>query len=390
MRSKPKRKICVITSNRTDYSRLKTVLEELDKIPAIQTCLVVAGSHLLEKYGNTIRDIERDGFAIDEKAYITVEGENPTTMAKSTGIAIIEFTTIFNNHLPDIVVVHGDRYDNFAAILAAALMNIPVAHIQGGEISGTIDESLRHAATKLSHIHFPSNEQSKKRIIMLGENPKTVFNVGCPATDMLLRIPRLSKEKLFKLPDVLPKDGRLFNPKQPLILAAMHPVTTEYGQSYRQMEQFLFALKALNMQTIMLYPNVDAGSEDMIKAIRRFLLKHTLENVFMYKNFYQETYIKILQAADVIIGNSSVGIRESCYFGIPSVNVGTREQNRQRGKNVIDSSYDAKDIVTVTRKQLKHGKYRPEYIYGDGKSGKRIAKILATIETDSIQKQLTY
>lgn len=384
------RRICVMTSSRTDYSRLKTVLEELYRIKNVQPILVVSGPHLLTKYGRTVVDIERDGFKVDERAYTLVEGENPTTMSKSVGLSVVEFTSIYNNQKPDIVVVHGDRFENFAAGVAAALMNIPIAHLQGGEISGTIDESLRHSLTKLSHLHFPSNEASRERILRLGEDARYVFNFGCPATDLLLRKSNISKSKLFSLPEVTPKDERRLDPKKPYALAILHPVTTEYGKSYHQMTEFLEALRVLDMQTIMLYPNPDAGSEDMITAVRHYLLRHPLHNVFMYKNFHHEVFAGLLRHADLMIGNSSTGVRETCYFGTPTVNIGTREQHRDRGRNVIEVANSSTAIIAASRKQLRHGRYPIEQMYGSGSAGKKIAQKLSTIVLPPIQKTISY
>src|SRR3989338_11569010 len=191
-----RRKICVVTANRADYSRVKSVLQAIQLHPNLELQLVVAGSHLVDHYGMTVREIEKDGFPISAKVHMEFYGNEPTVMAKSTGLAIIEFATIFNNLKPDIVVALVDRYENFASAVASAMMNIPTAHTQGGEATGTIDESLRHAMTKLAHIHFPSTENAKERIIKMGEDPRYVFNVGCPATDILLSAPKWGMEEV--------------------------------------------------------------------------------------------------------------------------------------------------------------------------------------------------
>lgn len=380
-----------MTTSRTDYSRLKTVIEGIQQHPNLQLQVVVAGPHLLEKYGTTIRDIERDGVPIDQQAYIVVEGENPTTMAKSAGLTMIEFSTIYNNLKPDLVVIHGDRFENFAAAVTAALMNIPIAHLQGGEISGTIDESLRHALTKLSHFHFPSNEASRDRIIKLGEPSERVYNVGCPSTDLLLRTPIGTRQEVLATDEVTPKDGRRLNPNKPYALAILHPVTTEFSQAYDQMYNFITAISEIGLQTIMLYPNMDAGSEDMISAIRRFLTAHPeVKNIFLYKNFYHDTFVKILAHSAIVLGNSSIGVRETCYFGIPTVNVGTREAHRDCGHNVAHVGHDSRSIVAAARAQLAHGKFDIEYIYGDGHAGDKIADILSTVELTGVQKRNTF
>ena len=342
---------------------------------------------MLRKYGNTYREIERDGFTIHERIYNTIEGENPVTMAKSAGFAIIELATLLDSYKPDFVVVLTDRYETLSAAVTAAFLNIPVAHIQGGEVTGTIDESIRHAVTKFAHVHFAASEASRQRIIKLGETPEFVFNVGCPATDLLLRA------KILRQKEVLTNE-EIKNPhikaNDPFIVVLQHPVTTEFGEGYSQIEETLYAIKDFGMQTIMLWPNVDAGSEHIVTAIRRFLEEYRLRNIFMYRHITNSLFIQLLYHCKCLIWNSSSGIRESCYFGTPVVNIGTRQHGRERGKNVVDVGYGRHLILKAIKKQVSHGRYPRENVFGKGDAGRKIADILSTINGIKVQKIITY
>ncbi len=382
------RKICAITSNRAEYSRQKSIFNQINNNEQLELQLIVAGSHLLERYGRTINNIVNDGFEITATCDISLEGSSLSTMTKSIGFAIIEFTNILNILKPNILLVMGDRYEAMAAAIAGASLNIRVAHIQGGEVTGSIDESFRHAISKLSHIHFPSTELSKKNLIRLGEDPLLIFNVGCPSIDVISRIDIVSKKELFSLNE-LKRDKYTFTHKEDYLLAFFHPVTNSCENSYPEMKIFLEALLELDKQVIFLYPNSDAGSEDIIRSIRHFFLENNVKNIEFYKHFDFDIYISILANASCIIGNSSSGIREACYFGIPSINIGKRQQYRERTSNIIDIDMEKLDIINAVKKQVNI-KYPVDMRYGEGNSGKEIAQILASMELPNIQKIIHY
>ena len=376
------RKICIVTGNRADYSRLKSVISAVGENPDLELILIASASHLLDDFGKTINNIKKDGFKVDNVVRSIIEGEDLVSMAKSVGLGVLEFPSIFEQYMPDIVVIVGDRFDAYSIAISSALMNIPLAHIQGGEVTGTIDESIRHSITKLAHIHFPSTQQSAERIIKMGERPDRVFNVGCPTFDEIANLNFHSRGEIcekYKL-----------NPNEPFIILAHHPVTTEFSKTIEHEFELLDAIYSLNFQTIMLYPNVDAGSKDMVKVIRNFELKYTGQMILKYKHIDFEDYIQLLKYCDCIVGNSSSGIRESCYFGTPAVNIGTRQSGRERGHNVIDVDYNCEDIKNAVIKAIEHGKFDDENIYGDGNAGKQIADILSTIKIKSIQKKICY
>jgi UDP-hydrolysing UDP-N-acetyl-D-glucosamine 2-epimerase len=310
-------------------------------------------------------------------------------MAKSTGLGLLELPTMFELLKPDVVVSVGDRFETMATAVAAAYMNLPVAHTMGGEISGTIDESIRHAVTKLSHVHFPANEAAADRIIRMGEPPDTVHTVGCPRIDLVAEIAHghggiphaewLTREGV----------GADIDPSKPFLLVNQHPVTTEYGQGKDQIRETLEALDELKMPTMMLWPNVDAGSEDIASGMRTFREKRRPEYIRFFKNFPIETYVRLMLSCSCVVGNSSAPIREGAYLGVPAVNIGTRQMGRDRGANVLDAGYHRREIVEAIRRQLAHGRYPSDDLYGDGKAGGRIADVLARVPL-RVQKRLVF
>jgi UDP-hydrolysing UDP-N-acetyl-D-glucosamine 2-epimerase len=274
--------------------------------------------------------------------------------------------------------------------LAAAYMNIRIVHTMGGEVTGTIDESIRHAITKFSQIHFPANEDSRQRIIKMGEEPEFVFNVGCPRTDLVAEeLKNDSQSVLAGLFEMYGGVGKTFDIAQPYLLVSQHSVTTEFGSNRLQIEETLKALKELNMPTIMLWPNADAGSDDVSRGIRVFRENNNPDWLHLFKNLPIHIYIHLMNTTACLVGNSSSGVREGAFIGTPVVNVGTRQNKRLRTENVIQVDHDANEIVSAIRQQLEHGKYESSGIYGDGTAGDRIANILADINP-KIQKTITY
>lgn len=359
--------------------------------PDLTLQVVLGASTLLDRFGKVERLIKEDGFEADMTFYNIVEGENPVTMAKSTGLGIIEMSTVLKNLSPDVVVIVGDRFEMMSVTIAAAYMNIPIAHTMGGEVTGTIDESIRHAITKFAHIHFPANEDARERIIKMGEDPNTVFNFGCPRLDLVKEeLKHDSKPVLDSfLNSNLGVGSAKLDLSKPFLLVSQHPVTTEYGSGKDQILATLHALQALNMQTIMLWPNIDAGSDDVSSGIRGFREHHAPSWLRVYKNLPTATYIHLMKNCACLIGNSSSGIREGAFIGTPVVNIGTRQKARQRGGNVRDVDYNATAIEAAIRYQINHGHYDMEPTYGEGNTGRKIADILATINVQ-IQKQITY
>lgn len=380
------KKVCVVVASRANYGRIKAVLSAIKSHPDLELQLIVGASALLYRFGKVVDLIEKDGFDISSRVYSIVEGENPTTMAKSLGLGVLELSTQFENLQPDIVLTVADRFETMATAIAASYMNIRVAHTQGGEITGSIDESVRHAITKLSHLHFTATEKSKSRVIRMGENPEYVFNTGCPAIDAIADIDlRLSSDFFERYGGV----GRRIDPQEPFVVVLQHPVTTEFGSGLQQINATLEAVKQSGMQTIWLWPNVDAGSDDISKGLRMFREMNRDVKIQFFRNFSVEDYARLINRAACLVGNSSSGIREAAFLGVPSVNIGSRQQHRERGNNVIDVGYNAKEIFSAIQTQVSHGRYEPNFMYGDGGSASRIADLLAEVEAP-VQKTLAY
>ena len=379
-----KRKVCVVVASRASYGRIKSVLRAVRAHPALELQLVVSASALLHRFGKVIDILRQDGFSIDATVYNILEGENPTTMAKSTGLAIIELATVFEGLRPDVVLTVADRFETLGTAVAASYMNIPLAHTQGGEITGSIDESVRHAVTKLAHVHFPATQRSADWLIKMGEDPETVFLTGCPSIDAIADIDLGVPEDLFIRYGGV---GARLDPRKPYVMVVQHPITTEYGEGEAQILETLKAIAELQMQTVWLWPNVDAGSEDVAKGMRRFRERYHPDYISFFRNFVVEDYARLMYNAACLVGNSSSAIREGAYLGVPSVNIGTRQQGRERGENVVDVAHAADEILQAIRRQLAHGRYPSNALYGDGQAGERIARILAESQF-KIQKRL--
>jgi UDP-hydrolysing UDP-N-acetyl-D-glucosamine 2-epimerase len=388
------KKVCVFTGSRANYSSSKTIMRAVQAHPDLELQTVVGGAAILDRYGNIEEVIKKDGFKIDAKLYMIVEGETPTTMAKSAGLGIIDLSMIFNNLRPDVVLVVGDRFDVMAPVIAASYMNIPIAHTMGGEVSGTIDESIRHAITKFAHLHFPANEDAKQRIIKLGELPESVFNVGCPRMDLVKEYlenhkngNRIDQEWFFETFKGV--GGRFDLEKEKFLLVSQHPVTTEYGQNRKHIEVTLGALDELKMPTIMIWPNADAGSDEISKGIRTFREKNHPEWLHLFINLPIDVYVKLMDLCACMVGNSSSAIREGSFIGTPAVNVGNRQQNRVRGQNLIDVGSDKEQILDAIRNQVNKVHRVKDTIYGNGETGPKIAEILAKSQP-TVQKVITY
>ncbi|UCC94916.1 MAG: UDP-N-acetylglucosamine 2-epimerase (hydrolyzing) [Candidatus Omnitrophota bacterium] len=383
-----KKKVCVVITTRGNYAKMKSVMKNIRQNPELELQVIVGGGAILPKYGNIVGLIEDDHMAINRVIHFLVEGENPVTMAKSAGLAITEFSTAFENLRPDAVIVMADRFECLAIAMAATYMNIPIAHVEGGEVSGSIDESVRHSITKLSHLHFPATEDAAERIKRLGEDPATVFTVGCTSLDVISEIDLANIESLMGMQKKIGL-GPLLDLHKPYLAVIQHPVTTEYEKNLFHVNETIKAISALKMNTVWIWPNMDAGSDGTSKGIRVFREKSRPSYVHFFRSLPIEYYAPLLKNTACIVGNSSSGIREAGFLGTPCVNIGTRQKGRQRAKNIIDTDYNAKGIEEAIRTQIKHGNYEPDYTYGDGKAGERIAKIIKDFEF-AIQKKIMY
>lgn len=381
-----KRKIAVVTGTRADYGIYYSVLKAIEKNLKLELQLIVCGMHLCPEFGMTVDEIEKDGFPIADRIETILASDTGSAMAKSIGLTLMNITQTLERLNPDVLVVLGDRGEMMAAALAATHMNIPVAHIHGGEVTGTVDESIRHAVTKLSHIHFPATEDSKERILRMGEKEENIFVTGAPGLDYIKNTECLSRDEMLKRFDL--KDEKIF-------VMTQHPITTERDMVEWQIRQTLDAVVELGIQTIISYPNSDNGGREIIKVIEEYRAKYDFLKVF--KNLSQVEYLSLLNIADAMIGNSSSGIIEAPSFKLPVINIGTRQEGRLRAVNVIDVGYEKEEILEGINKALHDGKYKEELKscvnpYGDGNAGERISKYLGEIEINRelIQKRITY
>ena len=383
-----KRKICVVVTARPSYSRIRSALRAIADHPDLELQLVAAASALLDRYGNAVQAIEHDGFTIAQRVYMVLEGENLVTSAKSTGIGLSELATVFDNLSPDAVITVADRYETLATAVAASYMNIPVVHVQGGEVTGSIDEKVRHAVTKLSNLHLVATPQARERVIRLGEREDTVILTGCPSIDIAAEVaaaPALDFDPFEKYGGVGPPADL----SKGYLVVMQHPVTTEYEQARSQVEETLHAVKDFGGPVLWFWPNPDAGSDGTSKGIRIFREREKPETFHLFRNMYPEDFLRLVLHATAIVGNSSVAIRECSYLGVPAVNIGSRQQGRERGANVIDVDHERGQIARAIREHARRGRPAPDYLYGDGKAGARIANCVATAEL-TIEKRLTY
>ena len=360
--------------NRVHYARQKRLLSLLKKDPRINLQLVVGGSVLLDKYGERfLPAIEAEGFDVDDALYNVIEGGNHVTMAKTAGLTALEFANSLHKLNPDIVLIRGDRFEQLAIAMVAAYLNKTIAHIEGGDVTGTIDESVRHAITKLSHIHFVTNDAARKRVIQMGENPAHVFHVGSPDVEFAATVKK--NIDLAAVNDI--GAGHIIDFKKPYAMVMFHPVTTE-KENRMHMETLLEAVDDEAMQTVWFWPNSDAGTNEMAHAIRMYRETGKLKNnkIRFVTDMLPEDFIGLLRGASVLIGNSSAGIKESSYLGIPVVNIGTRQSNRLKGHNVRDTGYAKKEIAEAIKSQITHGRYPASDIYFKPNTSEKIVEVL--------------
>ena len=385
MSNSSRRKICVVLVDRANYGRLKPVMRAIAAHPALQLQVLAAGTMVLERFHQPVQVVRQDGFEVDGEIYIELEGSTPGTMAKSLGFGVVEFASEFQRLKPDIVLLIGDRYEALAAAIAGAYMNICIAHIQGGEVSGSIDESARHAITKFAHFHFPSTERSATYLIRMGENPATILSVGCPSSDIARKLDST----------ILPEtvnclgSGAWIDLSKPFLLVVFHPTTTEYGGEQQQIEAVIQALNTVGTQTLLLWPNIDAGADHISKAVRVFRDQEKPSWLRLITNLDPENYLKVLSKTVCAVGNSSSFVRDASYFGTPVVLVGKRQEGREIDEHVVPVDPVVSEIITAIDGQLAHGRYLPSTLYGDGQVSDRIADALARI-TPYVQKRLHY
>lgn len=390
-----KRKIAIFTGNRAEYGLQYPIISAIAAHPRLRYYLFVSGAHLDEKFGYTKREIEKDGFRVWREIKANVKADNLFSTTQAIGLIIAELSKALNELKPDFLIVYADRFEGFAAVVAGSQMGIPVAHIEGGDITegGALDDYVRHAMTKLSHLHFTTNIDAAKRIERLGEEKWRVYNVGFPLIDLI------KQKKFASIQELRAKFS--IDIKQPLIIFTQHSVTTEVEDVVKQIRPSLEALRYFaqkGIRVIVTYPNNDAGGRKVISELEKL---RGLKNITVVSHLGRYTYHGILNVCGkagrgVCVGNSSSGIKETPAFGCPFVNIGSRQNGRLRSTNVIDVTYNKGQILKAIEKGLFDARFRGrckrcKNPYGKGDSGKKIAEALSSVKLDKrlIQKRMT-
>ena len=373
-----KRRICFPITNRSYYGRSQLLIRKLHGHPSVDLELMLGGSILLDKYSHHVAaDIEAEGFAISASMFNVIEGGNHVAMAKTACLTALEFTNGIDAVDPDVVVIAGDRFEQLAITMAAAYLNKTIAHIEGGDVSGSIDESVRHAITKLAHIHFVTNDDAHRRVLAMGEDPRYVFNTGSLDVERAAQIETVLTSERVNAHGV----GRDIDVTKPFLMVIQHPVTTE-ADNRRHLETTLRAVGAVGLQTIWFWPNPDAGTAEMAETIRHFREHHeaATENMRFITNVPGDEFLAMLKATACLVGNSSAGIKEGSFLGTPVVNVGGRQLGRLAADNVVHVGYDGKAIGAAIDRQLRHGRYPSSDIYYRADASQQITDRLVDLE----------
>jgi UDP-hydrolysing UDP-N-acetyl-D-glucosamine 2-epimerase len=367
------RKIAVVTTSRADYGHLYWPLRDLSDHKSVDLKIITLGSHLSPEFGNTFREIVADGFTIDSRIECLLSSDTDVGMAKTIGIATLSLADVLGQMRPDLLLLIADRYEMLAPASVALALRIPIAHIEGGEVSeGAIDDAVRNALTKMSHIHFTSTIAARERVIAMGEEEWRVHSAGAPSLDQLRRRKLLSREQL--------ENQLALDLKTPTILVAYHPMTIACD-TLQETDSIFAALESLPDQILFCYPNADAGSRALIRRTNSFIGRRGHAKIFT--NLDSVTYLSLLRQVDILVGNSSSGIMESASFALPTVNIGLRQQGRERARNVLDADADARAIlkaVSVARtpefRESLRGMVNP---YGEGSASETIVRVLTTV-----------
>ncbi len=382
------KKIAVVITARPSYGRIKSFIRELEASSKYNLDLILASSAVLDKYGHTDKVIRSENFKINKLIYNQIVGDSGVTMCKTTANQISDLSSYLEESKPDAVVTIADRYETIATSIAASYMNIPLIHVQGGEVTGNIDEKTRHANTKLADLHLVCNKDAQKRVTKLGEDKNKVIMCGCPSIDIARKVSNLN----FNIKDILNRYkgvGRIDKNIDKYYVILQHPTTDSHLESEKNMQISLEALKKIKSQVFVFWPNSDVGTDGTSRAIRKFREQNNDLPFFYFKNFSPEDFLKLLIKSVCIIGNSSVGIRETSFLGVPSVNIGSRQSGRLRGKNVIDVGHKENEILKAISFQTAHGHYKRENLYGDGNSGKKMVRALDDFDY-SFTKKINY
>ena len=370
------KKILICITARPSYSRIRSAILALQKKDNVDVSVLASGSALLERYGRVVDLIRADGIKVADELYTFVEGNESINMALTTAATVSASALAISKISPDLIVTIADRYETLGTAIAASYCGFPLVHIQGGEVTGNIDERVRHSVTKLADIHMVANTDCQRRLIQMGENKSSIYITGCPSIDIInesLMIPLSTIKETVEKYGV----GSDIDISKPFVIVMQHPETESYKESYDRMQKTLIAIENLDMPSLIFWPNVDAGSDATSKAIRVSREQGILKNARYIKNLDGKLFLRLLKQSKCLIGNSSVGIRECSFIGVPVVNIGKRQHGRMHAQNVLNASWDSDEILKATRSQINNGEYERSHLYGNGSSGELIAELLS-------------
>lgn len=371
--------VAICLTSRGNYARTGTILHELAENRDVDLDIIVGGASVVRKYGTLTEMLKDDGLEVTNTFYNVIEGGNPISAAKTTGLSMMEFANELNSQDPDAVITIADRYETMAVTLAASYLNIPVLHTQGGELTGSIDDKVRHATTKIADYHFVATERSKRIVECLGEERERVFNVGCPSIDFAKEIFENGDES-YDPQNEYDGVGSEVDVTEDYLVIQYHPVPTDYQSQYEKTWEVINAVSELDIPAFWFWPNMDAGTDQVSKAIREFRNRRQPDNIKFYINLRPRDYLTLINNSACLVGNSSVGIRECSYLGQPSLNIGERQMYRERSENVLDVSCQEEEIIEGVKRQLATGRYQRSTLYGDGAAGKKISEIIMELD----------
>jgi UDP-hydrolysing UDP-N-acetyl-D-glucosamine 2-epimerase len=360
---------------------VRNVLQRLSESSESDLSIVLSGAGLVHDYGDLHETIERDGLEIEQEIHTLLEGGAPVTQAKTTGMSLIEFANSLRTLHPDAVLTTGDRYETMATTIAAAYLNLPVVHLEGGEITGSIDDRVRHATTKMADYHLVSTEKSAEVVKRMGESSDRVYRTGCPSTDICQEIIERGETE-YDPQDEYGGTGADIDVTDDYLVIQYHPLPTEYESMYGRTWELIEAVDEIDVPAFWFWPNPDSGNEQVAKAMREYRGQWNPDDIHFYINLDPQDFLTLVSNSACVVGNSSVGIRECSYFGVPTVNIGKRQQYRERGENVLDVDPNTASIVEGIETQLGASRYERSEMYGDGQASERIVSFLETTTTE--------
>lgn len=382
-----RRRIAVVLTTRGNYAKMKSTMTAIRASPALELVTIVGGGIVQARFADYRPVISADGFRIDATLdFLVGDGATLAAQVESAGRATQMLGALLPRLRVDVLVAIADRYETLSIAMAATCTNVPIAHLEGGEVSGSIDEQIRHAVTKLAHIHLPANEEAARRIERMGEASERIVVVGTPSLDQLRNFDVDDRGALSALAG---GDGDTLDLARDFVVVSQHPVPTEAMAAAVQIEETAAAVRTIGLPAVWLLPNMDAGGDGVAAAIERLRHGGLGTPVRFFPSLGIEPYARLLRHARCLVGNSSSGIREGAFLGTPAVNVGTRQTGRLRGRNVVDVSCAREAIAAAMRRQIAHGRYQSDPLYGDGRAGERIAAALAFMPL-ALEKTITY